>query len=68
LVCSFKLDNILGNGEYLITCQAAETTAGGRYFDWREDMVKFSVEDRPYDYIPLYISNHADIEIQKVGK
>lgn len=60
----FSLVNIFGNGEYIISGQVAEHKAGGEYYDWKEGIATFTVEDRKFDYVPLYINDKTIIKIQ----
>ncbi len=64
-IVEFNLVNIFGNGEYVISGQVAEKKAGGEYYDWKEDMLTFSVEDREFDYVPLYINDTTTIKVQE---
>jgi ABC-type uncharacterized transport system ATPase subunit len=57
----FVIDNVFGDGRYAVTCIAAETRPGGVYYDWKDDLTSFTVYDRPFNYVPLYINHSVKI-------
>lgn len=65
ITIDFKLKNVFGNGEFRISGQVAEHKAGGKYYDWRENVATFQIQDREFDYVPLYICD--DISIAHKG-
>lgn len=62
VVVDFRLKNVFGNGEYLLTVLVAEKQAGGAYFDWKDNISKFKVSDREYDYVPLFLEQKVSIK------
>lgn len=61
VIVDFKLKNVFGNGEYRVSGQVAEQKAGGKYYDWRENIAKFQIQDREFDYVPLYICDSISV-------
>lgn len=60
-IVEFVFLNVFGNGEYVVSGQAAESRAGGEYYDWKEAVLTFTVTDRKYDYVPLYLNQSTTV-------
>jgi ABC-2 type transport system ATP-binding protein len=58
MTVEFDIENVFGDGRYTITALAAETRPGGTYYDWKDNIAAFTIYDRPFNYVPLYI-NHS---------